>query len=79
MFIRELAAEKLARHQPEFTVIHAPNFHADPEVDGTRSEAFVLLDFAQKLILIGGTAYAGEIKKSIFTVMNYRMRLRGHT
>ena len=76
MFIRELDAEKLARHQPEFTVIHAPNFHADPEVDGTRSEAFVLLDFAQKLILIGGTAYAGEIKKSIFTVMNYLLPQR---
>jgi len=77
MFIRELDPEKLARHQPEFTVIHAPNFHADPEVDGTRSEAFVLLDFGQKLILIGGTAYAGEIKKSIFTVMNYLLPLRG--
>ena len=76
MFIRELDAEKLALHQPEFTVIHAPNFHADPEVDGTRSEAFVLLDFAQKLILIGGTAYAGEIKKSIFTVMNYLLPQR---
>jgi phosphoenolpyruvate carboxykinase (ATP) len=77
MFIRELDPEKLARHQPEFTVIHAPNFHADPEVDGTRSEAFVLLHFGQKLILIGGTAYAGEIKKSIFTVMNYLLPQRG--
>jgi phosphoenolpyruvate carboxykinase (ATP) len=77
MFIRELDPEKLARHQPEFTVIHASNFHADPEVDGTRSEAFVLLDFGQKLILIGGTAYAGEIKKSIFTVMNYLLPQRG--
>ncbi len=71
MFIRELNPEKLAKHQPEFTVIHAPNFRADPMTDGTHSEAFILLNFGQKLILIGGTAYAGEIKKSIFTVMNY--------
>jgi len=71
MFIREFDPEKLARHRPEFTVLHAPNFHADPETDGTRSEAFVILHFGEKLILIGGTAYAGEIKKSIFTVMNY--------
>jgi phosphoenolpyruvate carboxykinase (ATP) len=77
MFIRELDPGKLALHQPEFTVIHAPSFHADPEVDGTRSEAFVLLHFGQKLILIGGTAYAGEIKKSIFTVMNYLLPQRG--
>jgi phosphoenolpyruvate carboxykinase (ATP) len=71
MFIREFDPEKLARHRPEFTVLHAPNFHADPETDGTRSEAFVILHFGERLILIGGTAYAGEIKKSIFTVMNY--------
>ena len=71
MFIRELNLEKLAHHHPEFTVLHAPNFHADPEIDGTHSEAFVLLHFGEKLILIGGTAYAGEIKKAIFTVMNY--------
>jgi phosphoenolpyruvate carboxykinase (ATP) len=76
MFIRELDPAKLASHKPEFTVIHAPGFHADPEVDGTRSEAFVLLHFGQKIILIGGTAYAGEIKKSIFTVMNYLLPQR---
>ena len=77
MFIRELDAEKLANHIPEFTVIHAPNFHAEPEVDGTHSDAFILLNFAEKLILIGGTAYAGEIKKSIFTVMNYLLPQKG--
>jgi len=76
MFIRELDPVKLAQHQPEFTVIHAPSFHADPAIDGTHSEAFVLLHFGKKLILIGGTAYAGEIKKSIFTVMNYLMPQR---
>jgi len=77
MFIRELDVDKLAEHVPEFTVLHAPNFHADPAIDGTHSEAFVLLHFGKKLILIGGTAYAGEIKKSIFTVMNYLLPQQG--
>jgi len=77
MFIRELDSETLMHHTPEFTVLHAPNFHADPAADGTHSEAFVLLHFGRKLILIGGTAYAGEIKKSIFTVMNYLLPQKG--
>jgi len=77
MFIRELDVQKLAQHVPEFTVLHAPSFHADPAVDGTHSEAFVLVHFGKKLILIGGTAYAGEIKKSIFTVMNYLLPQKG--
>jgi phosphoenolpyruvate carboxykinase (ATP) len=77
MFIRELDSEVLTHHAPEFTVIHAPNFHSDPTVDGTHSEAFVILHFGKKLILIGGTAYAGEIKKSIFTVMNYLLPQKG--
>ena len=70
MFI-QARAEELAGHAPQFTVINAPNFHAVPEVDGTRSEVFIVIHFGQKLVLIGGTQYAGEIKKSIFTVMNY--------
>ena len=77
MFIRELDVEELAHHVPEFTVLHAPSFHADPAIDGTHSEAFVLVHFGKKLILIGGTAYAGEIKKSIFTVMNYLLPQKG--
>jgi len=76
MFI-QARPEELAVHVPEFSVLNAPNFHADPEVDGTRSEVFIVLNFAQKLVLIGGTQYAGEIKKSIFTVMNYRLPLQG--
>ena len=76
MFIRELDREKLAQHEPEFTIIHAPNFNAVPEIDGTNSAAFVVLHFGQKLILIGGTSYAGEMKKSIFTVMNYLLPQR---
>jgi len=76
MFLRELNLDRLAQHRPEFTVLHVPDFRADPEIDGTRSEAFVLLHFGEGLILIGGTAYAGEIKKSIFTVMNYLLPQR---
>lgn len=56
---------------PEFTVLCAPGFRAAPELDGTRSEAFILVNFGKKLIIIGGTSYAGEIKKSVFTCMNY--------
>jgi phosphoenolpyruvate carboxykinase (ATP) len=62
-------------YQPEFTVLHAPNFHADPERDGTNSETFILVHFGRRLVLIGGTAYAGEIKKSVFTIMNYLLPL----
>jgi len=63
--------ENLADHVPQFTVLHVPNFLAIPEIDGTNSEAFILLNLRRKLVLIGGTSYAGEIKKSIFTVLNY--------
>jgi phosphoenolpyruvate carboxykinase (ATP) len=61
---------------PEFTVIDAALFEADPERDKTRTGTFVLVNFAKRIILIGGTRYAGEIKKSVFTVMNYLMPLR---
>ncbi len=61
---------------PEFTVIDVPGLHAEPAANGTNSEVFILLNFAQKLVLIGGTSYAGEIKKSIFTVMNYVLPLK---
>jgi phosphoenolpyruvate carboxykinase (ATP) len=68
--------KELAKHEPEFTVIDVPGFRADPDIDGTSSEAFIVLNFARKLALIGGTRYGGEIKKSIFTVMNYILPLR---
>lgn len=61
----------LTEHKPEFTVLHLPNFKANPEFDGTASEAFIILNFSEKLVLIGGTAYAGEIKKSIFSILNF--------
>jgi phosphoenolpyruvate carboxykinase (ATP) len=63
--------DELAKHVPDFSILHVPNFHAIPDIDGTRSEAFVVLSLSRKLVLIGGTSYAGEIKKSIFTVLNY--------
>ncbi|GAB4441039.1 MAG: phosphoenolpyruvate carboxykinase (ATP) [Rhodocyclaceae bacterium] len=76
MFIQAQPGE-LAGHQPQFTVIDAPRFHAVPETDGTHSETFIVINFAKRLVLIGGTSYAGEIKKSIFTVMNYLLPQRG--
>ena len=63
MFIRMKDSSELDGFEPEFTVIHVPNFHADPELDTTNSEAFVILNFEKRLVIIGGTAYAGEIKK----------------
>ena len=71
MFIRLTSLEEYRNFQPEFTIIDLPKFHAVPEFDGTRSEAFVLVNFAKKLVLIGGTSYAGEIKKSVFSILNY--------
>jgi len=76
MFIQATPRE-LDRHVPEFTVINAPRFHASPKLDGTNSETFIIINFRKKLVLIGGTSYAGETKKSIFTVMNYLMPKRG--
>jgi len=77
MFLRELDREVLAHFEPEFTIIHCPNFQAIPDVDGTRSEAFVMPHFHDRLIIIGGTSYAGEMKKSIFTAMNYLLPQEG--
>lgn len=76
MFIQPSVAE-LETIVPEFTVIHAPGFHAIPEFDGTPGEVFIVLNFAAKTVIIGGTEYAGEIKKSIFTVMNYLLPQQG--
>lgn len=76
LFIRPHCDEQ-ARFKPNFTVLHAPGFKTDPKVDGTRSEVVVALDFTRRIVLIAGTAYAGEIKKSIFTVMNFLLPLQG--
>ncbi len=69
--------EELKVHTPQFTVLCLPSFHAIPEVDGTRSEVFILLNLEKKLVVIGGTAYAGEIKKSVFTYLNYILPQQG--
>ena len=77
LFVRQLfirpSGEELRNHKPEFTVIAAPDFKADPLRDGTASEAFVILNFTERVVLIGGGAYAGEMKKSIFSIMNFLM------
>jgi len=88
-FVNEFAWQNLFVHQlficpdeplttePEFQVICMPGFKAIPEIDNTNSEAFIVLNFEQRIVLIGGTHYAGEMKKSIFTVMNYLLPLQG--
>lgn len=76
MFIRP-KREELDAHVPEYTIIDVPSFTANPEEDGTNSGTFILVNIARRLVLIGGTEYAGEIKKSAFTLMNYLMPLRG--
>jgi phosphoenolpyruvate carboxykinase (ATP) len=76
MFIDVPDAIGAPAHEPEFTVIDMPGLHAEPATHGTNSEVFIILNFKAKTVLIGGTSYAGEIKKSIFTVMNYVLPLR---
>ncbi|MBK1661898.1 phosphoenolpyruvate carboxykinase [Paracraurococcus ruber] len=76
MFIRPPRAE-LEGFVPDFTILHAPEYEADPAADGCRTSTCIALSFAAKTILIAGTSYAGEIKKSIFTVMNWLLPERG--
>ncbi|MEO0499963.1 MAG: phosphoenolpyruvate carboxykinase [Pseudomonadota bacterium] len=81
LFIRTLLCrperEELAGFAPEFTIIDLPSFSADPERHGTRSETVVAVNFTEKLILIGGTRYAGEMKKSVFGLLNFRLPTAG--
>lgn len=76
LFLRP-APEDLLSFRPEITILHAAGLHADPVTDGTRSEVFVLFHFGRGLVLIGGTHYAGEIKKAVFSILNYILPLRG--
>src|SRR5687767_7177341 len=76
MFIRPDIAD-LASFDPNFTVLHAPEFEADPARHGTRTSTFIVLNLAKRMILIGGTRYAGELKKAMFTVMNYYLPKQG--
>ncbi len=80
-FIRHLlrrpSAAELATFKPEFTVVNLPSFRADPKRHGCRSETVIACDFTRRLVLIGGSSYAGETKKSVFTFLNYLMPERG--
>lgn len=76
LFIRPSKAE-LEEHEPEFTVMCINGFEAIPDVDGTNSNVFILIDLTKKIVLIGGTQYAGEMKKSMFSVMNFLLPQRG--
>lgn len=71
----QVPPEQISSFKPDFTIINVPRFHAIPDVDGTNSEVFIIVNFGQKLVLIGGTSYAGEIKKSVFTILNYLLPL----
>ncbi|NJN55841.1 MAG: phosphoenolpyruvate carboxykinase (ATP), partial [Anaerolineae bacterium] len=77
MFIREFDPQKLAQHVPQFLVIDMPGLQADPAADGTRTETFILVDFGQRMVIVGGTEYSGEIKKSVFSAMNYYLPKQG--
>jgi phosphoenolpyruvate carboxykinase (ATP) len=76
LFIRP-TEEELSYHNTEFTILSAPTFKADPLVDGTKSETFIIISFERRIILIGGTEYAGEMKKGIFSIMNYLLPDKG--
>jgi phosphoenolpyruvate carboxykinase (ATP) len=76
MFLRPKPSD-LSSLQPFFTILHAPDFQADPERHGTRTGTFIVVNFADRVVLIGGTNYAGEIKKSIFSVLNHLLPARG--
>jgi phosphoenolpyruvate carboxykinase (ATP) len=77
MFLPEDDVQKRAEHKPEYTVINVPRFKADPAKHGCRSDVAVFVNFGKKLVLIAGTEYAGETKKSIFTILNYTLPLKG--
>jgi phosphoenolpyruvate carboxykinase (ATP) len=77
MFLKPANTEAYRKHVPEFTVLFVPSFQASPLIDGTRTETFIVADFAQRLAIIGGSSYAGEMKKTIFTVLNFLLPLEG--
>ena len=81
LFIKTLlvrpSADELASFAPEYTIIDLPSFRADPSRHGTRSETVIAVNFSEKLILIGGTSYAGEMKKSVFGILNYLLPVKG--
>jgi len=76
LFIRP-NADELLNFEPDFTVMSLPSVKADPKRDGTSSETFILVNLGRRIVLIGGSGYAGEIKKSIFTALNYLLPAKG--
>ncbi|MBU0765035.1 MAG: phosphoenolpyruvate carboxykinase (ATP), partial [Bacteroidetes bacterium] len=76
MFITINDYASLKKFVPEFTLIASPSFKCDPRVDGTRTETAIVIDFSKRLAIVGGSSYGGEVKKTIFTVMNYLMPLQ---
>jgi len=76
MFLR-YTDEELENFAPDYTLLVAPRFEADPQVDGIDTEAFIIINLTKRIVIIGGTGYAGEIKKSIFTIMNFLMPKKG--
>ena len=81
LFMRQLLlrpeAEQLVDFAPDFTIVCAPGFKCIPELDGTKSEAAIVISFEKKVIMVAGSAYSGEMKKSVFSLMNYLMPKRG--
>lgn len=77
MFIAPSSLEEYKRFVPEFTIVAAPGFKSAPAVDNTNSETFIVLNFEKKLAIVGNTLYAGELKKSVFTLLNYLLPLEG--
>ncbi len=77
MFIMAETHDQLRKFIPEFTIIAIPSFKSLPEIDGTQSETFIALNFEQKLAIIGNSGYGGEIKKAVFTILNYLLPLEG--
>ncbi len=76
LLIRPVTGDKISG-EPDFTIIDAANFKAEPSRDGTKSETFILVNFTRRIVLIGGTEYAGEIKKSVFSVLNFLLPQSG--
>ncbi|OFW12182.1 MAG: phosphoenolpyruvate carboxykinase (ATP) [Acidobacteria bacterium RIFCSPLOWO2_02_FULL_67_36] len=77
MLMKPRSQDAYRKHVPEFTIICAPEFQASPIIDSTRSETFIIANFAERLAIIGGSSYAGEIKKTVFTVLNFLLPLDG--
>jgi phosphoenolpyruvate carboxykinase (ATP) len=77
MFLAPETLEQMRRHVPDFTVVCVPSFKGVQQIDGTSSHTFIVLNFEKRLCIIGNTAYAGEIKKSVFTVLNFLLPLQG--